>query len=185
MGLEKPHGESSLPLSTPPSAPSPGLTEPTLVFANSAPAASRASLNHRSYPHLLRRRRSPLPLPPTPYWLASHNNASLELRFTLPTGVYPSMLLRELTKMDVNTPDVVDIDKAPEDRRVNSWNELTSEQQATYRKFLARRRQQRFRTEQPRALSLALLHQHIFRCGGVRNSLLPTLRSYDSVSLPK
>ncbi|CCW66424.1 unnamed protein product [Phytomonas sp. Hart1] len=193
MDLEKAKGESSIA----PSAtivPSSGVSSRKLLFSSNAPSFSSSSsssrcsvlsLNHRPYRPRSRRWPPSLPLPQTPYWLTSQINARLELRFTLPLGVYPSMLLRELTKMDVNSSDIIDIDKPPQDRRVRSWTELTAEQQATYRKYLAGRRQQRFRVEQPRALSLALLHQHIFRSGGVRNSLIPTLRSYDSVSLPK
>ncbi|CAJ1024419.1 putative tRNA pseudouridine synthase D (TruD) [Leishmania utingensis] len=132
---------------------------------------------------LTRRRRAP----PAPSWLPRHHGSVLQLRLRLPAGVYPGMLVRELLKMDVNTPDVVDLDRATSsssrtDRRAQSWQDLTADQRATYQKWIAKRRQQRRFLQQPRAISLALLHQQIFRSNGIRQSLLPTLRSYDSVS---
>ncbi|KAG5506449.1 hypothetical protein JKF63_05952 [Porcisia hertigi] len=132
---------------------------------------------------LARRRRTP----PAPSWLPRHHGSVLQLRLRLPTGVYPGMLVRELLKMDVNTPDVVDLDRAASsssriDRRASSWHDLTADQKATYQKWIAKRRQQRRFVQQPRAIGLALLHQQIFRSSGLRQSLLPTLRSYDSVS---
>ncbi|KAG5480006.1 hypothetical protein LSCM1_06426 [Leishmania martiniquensis] len=131
---------------------------------------------------LLRRRRAP----PAPSWLPRHHGSTLQLHLHLPAGVYPGMLVRELLKMDVNTPDVVDLDRAASssctDHRAHSWQDLTADQRATYQKWIAKRRQQRRFLQQPRAISLALLHQQIFRSSGIRQSLLPTLRSYDSVS---
>ena len=123
--------------------------------------------------------------PPAPSWLPRHQGSVLQLHLRLPAGVYPAMLLRELLKMDVSTPDIVDLDRTASsraDRRALSWQELTPDQQATYKKWIAKRRQQRRFSQRPRAIGLALLHQQIFRSSGVRRSLLPTLRSYDSVS---
>ncbi|KPI86713.1 hypothetical protein ABL78_4229 [Leptomonas seymouri] len=123
--------------------------------------------------------------PPAPSWLPRHHGSVLQLHLRLPVGVYPGMLLRELLKMDVSTPDVVDLDRIASsraDRRARSWQELTPDQQATYQKWIAKRRQQRRFVQRPRAIGLALLHQQIFRSSGVRRSLLPSLRSYDSVS---
>ncbi|KPA75311.1 hypothetical protein ABB37_08609 [Leptomonas pyrrhocoris] len=123
--------------------------------------------------------------PPVPSWLPQHHGSVLQVHLRLPAGVYPGMLLRELLKMDVNTPDIVDLDRTASsraDRRPRSWQELTPDQQATYQKWIAKRRQQRRFVQRPRAIGLALLHQQIFRSSGVRRSLLPTLRSYDSVA---
>jgi tRNA(Glu) U13 pseudouridine synthase TruD len=128
-----------------------------------------------------RYRRAPL----APSWLPRHHGSVLQLHLRLPAGVYPGMLLRELLKMDVSTPDIVDLDRIASsrtDRRARSWQELTPDQQSTYQQWIAKRRQQRRFVQRPRAIGLALLHQQIFRSGGVRRSLLPTLRSYDSVS---
>lgn len=119
---------------------------------------------------------------PAPSWLPRNHGSVAEIHLRLPSGIYPSMLLREVMKMDVNTPDIVDLDRTTTDRRAHSWNSLTSDQQSTYQRYLAKRRRQREFLQQPRAISLALLHQQIFRSNGVRHSLLPTLRSYDSVS---
>lgn len=120
-------------------------------------------------------------LPAAPYWLPEKNNGCLELFFQLPSSVYPSMLLREVTKSDVNSPDVVDLDRPLIDTRAESWNGLTADQQQTYRRYLAKKRQKLF-TEAPRAINIALLHQHIFRSGGMRRGLIPSMRGYDNVS---
>ncbi|GET88144.1 hypothetical protein, conserved [Leishmania tarentolae] len=150
-----------------------------------APSSTGSTLTSRSEMkrQLARRRRAP----PAPSWLPQHHGSVLQLRLRLPCGVYPGMLVRELLKMDVNTPDIVDLDRAAlsssrTDCRARSWQDLTEDQRATYQKWIAKRRQQRQFLQQPRALSLALLHQQIFRSNGIRQSLLPTLRSYDSVS---
>ncbi|RNF26683.1 uncharacterized protein Tco025E_01081 [Trypanosoma conorhini] len=126
----------------------------------------------------LRRRRS---APPAPYWLSKKDEGSLELSFELPSSVYPGMLLRELTKSDVNSPETVDLDGPVIENRAKSWHSLRADQQATYKRHLAKKRQKLF-TSRPRAISVALLHQHIFRSGGMRRSLLPSMRGYDNVS---
>lgn len=123
--------------------------------------------------------------PSAPSWLPRHHGSVLQLHLRLAAGVYPGMLLRELLKMDVSTPDIVDLNRSESsrgDRRARSWQELTPDQRATYEKWIAKRRQQRRFVQRPRAIGLALLHQQIFRSSGVRRSLLPSLRSYDSVS---
>ncbi|KAG5480393.1 hypothetical protein LSCM4_06159 [Leishmania orientalis] len=152
-----------------------------LLRAPSSAGKSLASSSETK--QLLRRRRR---APPAPSWLPRHHGSMLQLHLRLPAGVYPGMLVRELLKMDVNTPDVVDLDRAASssctDRRAQSWQDLTADQRETYQKWIAKRRQQRRFLQQPRAISLALLHQQIFRSSGIRQSLLPTLRSYDSVS---
>lgn len=143
---------------------------------------ARNHLHYRPTSSSQRRRRT-LPIPPKPHWLATNCESTLMLRFAFPPGVYPSMLLRELTKMDVNSPDVVDIDKPLVDLKPSSsFQDLRPDQQELYHRHLTKRRKARFVHDRPRALSLALLHQQIFRSGGVRHSLIPTLRSYDSVS---
>lgn len=153
--------------------------------AGAAGGRASAALQEQQPPaHSVRRRRTP----PAPSWLPRHHGSTLQLRLRLPTGVYPGMLVRELLKMDVSTPDVVDLDRGAAssatrgERRAQSWQDLTPDQRATYEKWLTKRRQQRRVVAQPRAISLALLHQQIFRSSGVRQSLLPTLRSYDSVA---
>ncbi|CAG9573155.1 conserved hypothetical protein [Leishmania major strain Friedlin] len=153
-----------------------------LLRAPSSAGNSLASRSETKQQLALRRR-----APPVPSWLPRHHGSVLQLHLRLPCGVYPGMLVRELLKMDVNTPDVVDLDRAASsssrtDRRAQSWQDLTADQRATYQKWIAKRRQQRRFLHQPRAISLALLHQQIFRSSGIRQSLLPTLRSYDSVS---
>lgn len=76
--------------------------------------------------------------------------------------------------------DVVDVNRPVVDRRAKSFASLSREQQETFKRYLARNRQIKF--DRPsHAVQLALLHQHIFRSGGVRHSLLPTMRSYDSL----
>ncbi|KAK7195571.1 pseudouridine synthase TruD [Novymonas esmeraldas] len=153
-----------------------------------APLSGRAvAHSHGGAPEGQQQRRPRrLRSPPAPSWLPRHHGSVLQLRLRLPAGVHPGMLVRELLKMDVSTPDVVDLDRAAagarSDRRARSWQDLTPDQRATYEKWIAKRRQQRRFVQQPRAISLALLHQQIFRSSGVRQSLLPTLRSYDSVS---
>ncbi|RNC48503.1 hypothetical protein TcCL_NonESM01543, partial [Trypanosoma cruzi] len=126
----------------------------------------------------VRRRRG---TPPAPYWLSKKNEACLDLSFELPSSVYPSMMLRELTKSDVNSPETVDLDGPLLDNRAKSWNDLRADQQATYKKHLAKKRQKLF-VSRPRAINVALLHQHIFRSGGMRRSLLPSMRGYENVS---
>ncbi|KEG11708.1 hypothetical protein DQ04_02351040 [Trypanosoma grayi] len=119
--------------------------------------------------------------PPVPYWLPQKSDVSVDLSFELPSSVYPSMLLREITKSDVNSPETVDLDRPLLDTRAKSWHDLTADQQATYRRHLAQKRQKMF-TSRPRAMNVALLHQHIFRNGGMRRGLLPSMRGYDNVS---
>ncbi|ESL06709.1 hypothetical protein TRSC58_05614 [Trypanosoma rangeli SC58] len=120
-------------------------------------------------------------VPPAPYWLSKKGEGCLELSFELPSSVYPSMLLRELTKSDVNSPETVDLDRPLIENRAKSWHDLREDQQATYKRHLAKKRQKLF-TNRPRAINVALLHQHIFRSGGMRRSLLPSMRGYDNVS---
>ncbi|KAH9601165.1 Pseudouridine synthase [Trypanosoma melophagium] len=118
---------------------------------------------------------------PAPYWLAEKSDGCLELTFELPSNVYPGMLLREITKSDVNSPDTVDLDRPLLDTRAKSWNDLTADQQAKYRRYLAQKRQKLF-TSRPRAINVALLHQQIFRSSGMRRSLMPSMRGFDNVS---
>ncbi|ORC89006.1 uncharacterized protein TM35_000142170 [Trypanosoma theileri] len=118
---------------------------------------------------------------PAPYWLAEKSDGCLDLSFELPSNVYPGMLLREITKSDVNSPDTVDLDRPLLDTRAKSWNDLTADQQATYKRYLAQKRQKLF-TSRPRAINVALLHQQIFRSSGMRRSLLPSMRGFDNIS---
>lgn len=166
----------------------------TTTTSNTATAA-RSSSSSKSRHHRL------LPLPSFPYWYPQHNDGALDLSIRLPTGVSPWMLLRELTKSDVDHADVVELQEeevVEETRRrgdalaavaggsprteaggPSSSSSSTSQTEAERWKKYQRRRL--FQTR-PVATSLALLHQHLFRSSGVRRSLLPTLRSYDSVS---
>ncbi|KAG8344647.1 putative pseudouridine synthase TruD [Trypanosoma vivax] len=125
--------------------------------------------------------RQPRSAPPYPYWLPQKSDGCLELTFELPFSVYPSMLLREITKSDVNSPEIVDLDRPLIDTRAKSWNTLSVDKQQLYRRHFAKKREKLFASA-PRAINVALLHQHIFRSGGMRRSLLPSMRGYDNVS---
>lgn len=135
-----------------------------------------------------------LSLPSYPYWYPQHNDGCLDLRIRLPTGVSPWMMIRELVKSDVSQSDVVRLREHFDKERENLGGMGVHGKKGTVDYKLAvadpSDAAQRWRKSQkkrvfearPVAMSLALLHQHIFRSSGVRQSLIPTLRSYDSVS---
>lgn len=174
------------------SAPSPvGVREEVSTCRRLTSPGSRATASR----HRL------LPLPSFPYWYPQHNDGALDICIRLPTGVCPWMLLRELTKSDVDHADVVELKEeevVEESRRCGEALEAVaglgaaaegragtgSSSSASHTEAERWRKYQRRRVFQSRpvATSLALLHQHLFRSSGVRRSLLPTLRSYDSVS---
>ncbi len=123
---------------------------------------------------------------------------SVELRFSLPSSMYSAMLLRELTKYDVNSGAVMpkvqcsSEDPSPtrtsdggagganEERKATSWDTLSPGDKQLYRQMLAKRK--KVRASPPEAMALAQLHKQVFSSGGMRKSLLPSTRGYNDVA---
>eukprot|EP00796_Vickermania_ingenoplastis_P005722 gene5722-4083_t len=175
----------------PPSAvPSPATPAPAVLpfFTNKDTFKPKTQESSSSTP--ARRRRRAIALPAYPYWYPQHNDGALDIAVRLPTGVSPWMMVRELTKSDVAVSDVVQLQEDPEEEKApardrphhTSRPESTAGEAETAAKRWRAQQRRRVMQARPVAISLALLHQHIFRSSGVRQSLLPTLRSYDSVS---
>ena len=105
----------------------------------------------------------------------------VEVTFTLPSSQYASMLLRELSKLDVNGADVLDLAAdATRSMKVQSWDHLSPSDKHRYSTFLSKKK--KVREDPPMAMVLAQLHRQIFKAGGMRKSLLPSTRGFDDVA---
>ncbi|CUG90074.1 Hypothetical protein, putative [Bodo saltans] len=115
----------------------------------------------------------------------SDKTGSLKLSFELPLGVYPSMLVRELTKFDVAFLPFDDAGAASrhciKEKRLLSLSTMKSHDRGLYQKNLNKKRKKNIALA-PMAIQQASLHQKIFRSGGMRRSLLPSTRGRDDVS---
>lgn len=119
-----------------------------------------------------------------PYWSSCRNLANLKLTTVLPSSVYPNMLLRELTKMNVNSSDVVDLvaREAASDKKARKFEDLKAHDRRLWEKVLNKKGSKSVDPSTGAALNMALLHQRIFRSGGMRRSLIPSSRGYDSIT---
>lgn len=163
-------------------APSPTSAVPTSSSSLVTTSSSGAIPLTPAQQAAARRRSS---LPSYPYWYPQHNDGSLELNIRLPVGVCPHMLVRELLKSDVSSSDVVqlaeDYDGGSRVAPSSSASTAPATDQEKEREAWRQRQRRRVSESRPVASSLALLHQLVFRSSGVRRSLLPTLRTYDSL----
>ena len=92
-----------------------------------------------------------------------------EISVDLPRGVYFSCLMRELTKSDVTSNDFID---SADMRKISN---PTATIQGDHRI------KKRTMPIPSWSVQKALIHQKIFRSGGMRSSLLPSNRGFDDV----
>jgi tRNA(Glu) U13 pseudouridine synthase TruD len=121
---------------------------------------------------------------PQAYWAPVSGTGSLRLSFDLPLGVYASMLVRELTKLDVA---FMPLDGAASstsrirEKRLQSLSTMKNHDRGLYQTILNKKRKKNIALA-PMAIQQASLHQRIFRSSGMRRSLIPAARGRDDVS---
>lgn len=113
-----------------------------------------------------------------PYWEPQKGTGILHLSFVLPLGVYASMLVREITKLDVNHPDAL---RPLEEKSKHKVSVMSPSSRGLYENILKKKRKKNIALA-PMAIQRASLYQRIFHSGGMRHSLMPSTKGRDSVS---